>query len=31
MWTVVGFCLLPLAVVVGVYAGLFMWMHRTVA
>lgn len=25
------FCLLPLAAIVAIYLGLFLWMHRTVA
>jgi hypothetical protein len=26
----VGWCLLPMAIVVGTFVGLFMYMHRTV-
>jgi uncharacterized iron-regulated membrane protein len=27
----IGWCLVPMAIVVGTFAGLLLWMHRTVA
>lgn len=31
MASAAGWCLVPLAIIVGTFGGLLLWMHRTVA
>lgn len=31
MSSAVGWCLVPMALIVGAFGGLLLWMHRTVA
>ena len=31
MSSAAGWCLVPLAVIVGAFGGLLLWMHKTVA
>jgi hypothetical protein len=31
MSSAAGWCLVPMAVIVGAFGGLLLWMHKTVA